>query len=120
MSVGFYSADTEKSTVEAIETAIRRLEKGNQDQGSEKASPYGGMDSAYNRFRNWATLWKNEGVNRPAVVSSSSAISMEFPAPLEPESFSALSPLQNFGWGTFLPPFLIESGEDLDFSWFNI
>lgn len=120
MSLGFYSADTEKSAIDSMETAIRRLDEGNRDQQFEKASPYGSMDSAYDRFRNWATIWKNESTKRPDLVSSSSAVGVEFSAPLDPSPFSALSSLQDFGWDPFPPSFPFEIGEDLVLSGANI
>lgn len=120
VSLGFYSADAEKSAIEAMETAVRRLSSGDRDQRSEQAGGYEAVDSAYDRFRNWATLWKSESARRSHLVSSSSAVNPDILPPLDPSTFSTFSPLQDLDWGPFSPPFPFELGDDLVISADNI
>lgn len=120
VSLGFYSADAEKSAIEAMETAVRRLSSGDRDQRFEQAGGYEAVDSAYDRFRNWATLWKSESARRSHLVSSSCAVNPDILPPLDPSTFSTFSPLQDLDWDPFSPPFPFELGDDLVISADNI
>lgn len=54
MAVGIVSAKSEVSIIEAIETAIKRLDMRGDEPKNEEAS-----ESGYDRFKSWAMLWKN-------------------------------------------------------------
>lgn len=121
MSLGFYAADSEKSAIQAMETAIQAMETAIRrlDDGSpsDKPGPAGSNVSAYDRFRNWAMLWKNESNEKSDTVdSSSSGVNTELPAPIDPSSFSTLSPLQNFSWDLYSPFFALEAGDEFSFT----
>lgn len=55
MSMGVGSARSAVSVIEALERAIRRLEVWSETQ---QAQSNGGVESAYDRFKNWEMLWK--------------------------------------------------------------
>ncbi|KAL3471543.1 hypothetical protein BJX99DRAFT_266680 [Aspergillus californicus] len=54
MSMGVGSARSAVSVIEALERAISRLE----EYSSSQAGPFGSVESAYDRFKNWEMLWK--------------------------------------------------------------
>jgi hypothetical protein len=61
MSMGVGSARSAVSVIEALERAIRRLELWSETHQSQ--SNGGGIESAYDRFKNWEMLWKTGPVS---------------------------------------------------------
>lgn len=112
MSLGLYAASAEKSAIEAMETAIRRLDDSSQDQNIEKAGRNGSGSSAYDQFRNWALLWKKGDTETTKLADPcSSALATEYPTTIDTSSLSNLLPLQNFGWDVYSPSFPFEIDE---------
>ena len=107
MSVGFYSDHTDEPAIEAMELAIRRLDTGTEKQNSEERSEPGA--SAYDQFRAWALLWKNEGsgpTNLPQ--PSPNTLATEVAGPLKTPSTSNFAPLPDFGWDMYSPSMPLE------------
>jgi hypothetical protein len=80
MAVSIDSVKSEVSVIEALETAIKRLYMGNgmQNRGNGKQK-----ESGYEKFRNWAVLWKG-GQEETGLMGSQT-----FSPPLNfPETFS--------------------------------
>jgi hypothetical protein len=112
MSVGFYAANADKSVIEAMETAIRRLDDRSRDQNVGKAGCSGTAGSAYDQFRNWALLWKNEGAGPTDSANPfSSTLSTDSSATVETPNFSNMSLTQNLGWDMYSPSLPFEVGE---------
>ena len=98
-SVGFYAAYADKSVIEAMERAVRRLDSGVGSQIVRRTDPPGSPNTAYKQFRNWAMLWKSEGTSQTGETQpSSSTFSTGFVDVLETPNFSDLSPLPDLGW----------------------
>lgn len=103
MSLGFYSADAEKSQMEAMETAIRRLDHSNRDAGLHKAGPTETAGLAYHHFRNWVMLWKSEGSQQSGRGSpQSSAANTELQTHFDASIIPTLSQSQGTGWDMYL------------------
>ena len=109
MSVGFYADHTDKPAMEAMEMAVRRLDSGSEDKRVENTNEVGAAVSAYDQFRTWALLWKNEG-GRPTDEAQflSDNLSAGISAAPETRTFSDLTPLQDTGWGMYSPSFPLE------------
>ncbi|KIW66178.1 hypothetical protein PV04_08379 [Phialophora macrospora] len=112
MSLGFYAADAEKAAIEAMETAIRRLDD-ESHHNPAKSGASGSATSAYDQFRSWALLWRNEGSgDATSVGSHASAINPNVAVTADPLNFTTLSPLQSFGWDINSPSFAFEFGDN--------
>lgn len=112
MSVGFYAANADKSAIEAMETAIRRLDDGIGHQRVGKAGHSGTVGSAYDQFRNWALLWKNEAVGpTDSANPSSSTFTSDSSATIETPNFWNTSLPQDVGWEMYSPSLPFEVGE---------
>lgn len=59
MSVGIYSASAEKAAINAMELAVGRLNSDANMNGHTHEA-----NTAYENFRNWAKLWRHDGVDR--------------------------------------------------------
>lgn len=66
MSMGVGSARSAVSVIEALERAIRRLEVWSESQQGHHNG--GGLESAYDRFKNWEMLWKTGPVSPTSVA----------------------------------------------------
>ncbi|KAF2180860.1 hypothetical protein K469DRAFT_729574 [Zopfia rhizophila CBS 207.26] len=97
MSIGIYS-NSEKLTVEALETAIRRLQA---DRRGTKADSRSTVRQAYAQFRNWAALRQSKPMGLSSQTESQKGYLNPAPQDLVPPAGSAPeSPLQersNFG-----------------------
>lgn len=120
MSLGFYAADAEKSQIEAIETAVRRLDDSSSDQNSKKSGKPGSTSLAYDQFRNWASLWKaRESQVSESINSQFNPATTQSILNIDSSAFSGLSPLQNLGWDMYLPsPF--DPSDDFAFDMSNL
>ncbi|KIV85959.1 hypothetical protein PV11_01607 [Exophiala sideris] len=112
MSLGIYGASAEKMAIEAMETALRRLDEGatTHQQGNPiRGNP---VASSYDQFRSWAMLWKNESgdVMHPS-PSNVPVPPTELPVSLDAADFANLEPLQDLGWDMYSPSFPFEFGD---------
>jgi hypothetical protein len=116
MSLGFYSDDADKYAIQAMETAIQRLDTGSADQDAETTDSTGLIVSAYDRFRNWAMLWKNEPSQKSTSADlSSSALDSDPSASFDIDDFSTLPPLQDFVWDMDADSFAFDVGDEFAF-----
>jgi hypothetical protein len=113
MSLGIYGASAEKTAIEAMETALRRLDEGATTH--QQGNPIRGnhVASAYDRFRSWAMLWKNDSGDaaKDQPPSSVPVPPIELPVSLDAADFANLEPLQDLGWDMYSPSFPFEFGD---------
>lgn len=104
MALGIYSATAEKNSITAMETAIKRLDAYRNGDANQHST-------GYENFRNWATLWREEGrQTMENSQSSSNSAGGDAAVGLENFNFSALSPLEDFAWDLFSPSFPVDTG----------
>lgn len=112
MSRVIYGASAEKMAIEAMETALRRLDEGARTHQQANPIREGPVASAYDRFRSWAMLWKNDSGDvldpSPSTVPAPPA---ELPVSLDAADFANLEPLQDLGWDMYSPSFPFEFGD---------
>jgi hypothetical protein len=117
MALGFYSADAEKSVIEAMETAIRRLDSRIRDERDNKAESSDVAGSAYTRFQHWAMLWRKEASGPwDTINSDSSPVIPRNSTPLDSTNFTNPSSFQDFDWDTYSTPFQFDLGNDFVFT----
>lgn len=112
MALGVYSADSEKSQIHVMETAVRRLENSGRPQTSDQArTSTASMD--YEHFRNWAMLWRREDtVTTQSRTPQSNTVDEVLHEPVESFDSSTWSPLQDLGWDMSLPEMPFDFGDE--------
>jgi hypothetical protein len=112
MSLGIYGARAEKLAIEAMETALRRLDERVTSQKQKLSEQGSSSNSAYDQFRNWAMLWRNNpGDLTNSIGSCSNAPSTNLPISFDAADFANLEPLQTLGWDLYSPSFPFEFGD---------
>ena len=77
MAISIDSVKSEVSVIEALEMAIKRLDMGNGVQAWENG---GEKESGYDKFRNWAALWKGGQEEASLTGTPSFSQPLSFPA----------------------------------------
>lgn len=112
MSLGIYGASAEKQLIEAMETAVRRLDERAEGIKQKRAKSAGPANSAYDQFRNWATLRKHDYSDSRTSATSHTAISSNELLPsLESAYLTNFEPLQDLDWDMYSPSYPFDFGD---------